>query len=161
MSHPLRADGPSVGVCIRLSPEERSRVDAAARCVGLYASEFVRVAILHRATASDVSFKDYLAGYLTTRVRPRGSTAAGRRNAAVRHALLLAAFVEPVDRNLVYDRHAGVCGICGRLVPRADFAIDHIVPLSKGGLHSYANTQPSHSLCNSRKGARIGFRVTP
>ena len=30
--------------------------------------------------------------------------------------------------------------------------IDHIVPLSKGGRHEYANVQPAHSLCNHVKG---------
>jgi 5-methylcytosine-specific restriction endonuclease McrA len=31
--------------------------------------------------------------------------------------------------------------------------IDHIKPLSLGGLHEYANVQPAHSLCNHIKGS--------
>jgi 5-methylcytosine-specific restriction endonuclease McrA len=31
--------------------------------------------------------------------------------------------------------------------------IDHITPLSEGGLHCYENVQPAHSLCNHVKGS--------
>jgi 5-methylcytosine-specific restriction endonuclease McrA len=33
--------------------------------------------------------------------------------------------------------------------------LDHIVPLARGGEHSYANTQPAHPTCNRRKGAKV------
>jgi 5-methylcytosine-specific restriction endonuclease McrA len=33
--------------------------------------------------------------------------------------------------------------------------IDHIVPLSRGGLHCYANVQVAHSRCNLRKRNKI------
>lgn len=32
-------------------------------------------------------------------------------------------------------------------------SIDHIIPLSRGGAHSYENCQISHLLCNIKKGA--------
>lgn len=54
------------------------------------------------------------------------------------------------------------CGICGGLIsldsPRADplgLVFDHIVPVSKGGVHSYSNIQPAHYSCNSQKAAMV------
>ena len=51
------------------------------------------------------------------------------------------------------------CGICGGMIhldaPRQEplgLVFDHIVPVSKGGLHSYSNIQPAHNSCNSQKG---------
>lgn len=46
------------------------------------------------------------------------------------------------------------CGICGKTV-RGDFHIDHIMPLSKGGLHEFSNLQFAHPLCNWRKNDRV------
>jgi 5-methylcytosine-specific restriction endonuclease McrA len=35
------------------------------------------------------------------------------------------------------------------------FHVDHVVPLARGGEHSYANTQPACPPCNMSKGARV------
>lgn len=72
-----------------------------------------------------------------------------------RRTRLLGAFVEVVDSRVVYERDQGICGICNLPVPWDDLHIDHVIPLSKGGKHSYANVQSAHSLCNFKKGARI------
>jgi len=37
--------------------------------------------------------------------------------------------------------------ICGNMYP----SIDHIKPISRGGLHSWENVQLAHRVCNSRK----------
>ncbi len=63
--------------------------------------------------------------------------------------------VEVIDRLQVYERDQGICGICKESVSRSDFTIDHIIPLSKDGIHAYSNVQTAHSLCNSKKGAKI------
>lgn len=54
------------------------------------------------------------------------------------------------------------CGICGGLIsldsPRTDplgLVFDHIVPVSKGGVHNYSNIQPAHNSCNSQKAAMV------
>ena len=73
------------------------------------------------------------------------------RYAATRRARKLSAFVEDIDRQVVYDRDGGVCGICHEPVLRRGFEVDHIKPLSKGGEHSYANVQAAHMRCNRRK----------
>ncbi len=72
-----------------------------------------------------------------------------------RRARLLQAFVESVNPKELYGMTIGACGICGKVLKYEDMSIDHIVPLSKGGKHSYANTQPAHLKCNIKKGARL------
>lgn len=72
-----------------------------------------------------------------------------------RRAKLLAAFVEDVYVEALFERDNGLCGICGLLVTQTDWSVDHVVPLSKGGEHSYANTQLTHLICNVRKNNRI------
>ena len=64
-------------------------------------------------------------------------------------------FVERVDTAVLHARDGGYCGICKEYVSSQDASIDHVIPLSKGGEHSYANTQVSHPLCNMRKSAKI------
>jgi 5-methylcytosine-specific restriction endonuclease McrA len=58
----------------------------------------------------------------------------------------------------LYMRDIGVCALCGKHI---DFdcdsnsahypSIDHIIPLSKGGLHSWDNVQLACRECNTRK----------
>ncbi len=62
----------------------------------------------------------------------------------------------------VYESHNWVCGICGRKInpklihPHLKSAsLDHIIPISKGGSHTYDNLQPAHLICNSYKCDKI------
>lgn len=61
-------------------------------------------------------------------------------------------FVEVVEREVVFERDQGQCGICQEAVDSTNWHLDHIVPLAKGGEHSYANTQVAHPACNIKKG---------
>lgn len=61
-------------------------------------------------------------------------------------------FVEKVMPNVVYTMYGGMCGICKEFIV-GEFHVDHIKPLSKGGLHAYINCQPAHPTCNLQKGA--------
>lgn len=72
-----------------------------------------------------------------------------------RRALKLAAYVEDVDPLVVLERDDGVCGICGGDVDPFDFQVDHVIPLSRGGEHSYANVQVAHESCNKAKYDRL------
>lgn len=64
-------------------------------------------------------------------------------------------FVEYVSLDAIYERDKGLCGICGKALNRVVAIGDHIIPLSKGGLHNYANVQLAHPSCNSKKGTRV------
>jgi 5-methylcytosine-specific restriction endonuclease McrA len=65
---------------------------------------------------------------------------------------------QPVDRVAVFDRDGWICGLCGEPVDKSlewpdamSVSLDHVVPLSRGGDHSYANVQCAHLGCNQRK----------
>lgn len=76
--------------------------------------------------------------------------------AATRRARQLGQFVEEIDRDVVWNSDNGKCGICEKYIgDHKHFDIDHIVPLSRGGEHSYANVQVAHPKCNKRKGAHL------
>ncbi len=72
-----------------------------------------------------------------------------------RKAMKRGSFIENVDPRVLLGYHEGLCGICGLMVDFRDFHIDHIIPLSRGGEHSYRNTQPAHPVCNLRKGSKV------
>lgn len=62
----------------------------------------------------------------------------------------------------LYMRDGGICQICGKAIDfdrdsNADDypSIDHIIPLSKGGLHKWDNVQLACRRCNYIKGNKI------
>lgn len=79
--------------------------------------------------------------------RARASERERLRKARLRHDQ----FMERVEPLILLEREDGICGICEKDLDPFDFQVDHIVSLRRGGQHSYANTQPAHSLCNQRK----------
>jgi 5-methylcytosine-specific restriction endonuclease McrA len=67
-----------------------------------------------------------------------------------------AAFVEDVDPRIVFTRDKGICGICRSPVePDSKWEVDHVMPISRGGAHSYANVQLTHRRCNRQKHASV------
>lgn len=65
-----------------------------------------------------------------------------------------------VEAEVVYARDGYVCRLCDEsTVPGGPYAlrpsVDHIVPLIRGGEHSYINVQTAHCKCNSMKGDRL------
>jgi len=67
---------------------------------------------------------------------------------------------EPVSLLLLAERDDYHCGICGNPVvdmsarrPDPDMpTIDHIIPVTMGGAHNYANTRLAHDICNAKRG---------
>ena len=79
-----------------------------------------------------------------------------------RRALRAGATVEKFESIEVFERDGWICGLCAQSVDRAlswphpqSASLDHVLPLSRGGPHSKANTQLAHLSCNLIKGARI------
>ena len=70
---------------------------------------------------------------------------------------------EYVETMKVFQRDQWRCQLCGCKTPKAlrgkdkpnSPELDHIVPLSRGGAHTYANTQCACAQCNQRKGSKI------
>ena len=56
-------------------------------------------------------------------------------------------------RKRFYEIHGNICGICGKPVEYTELQIDHIIPLTRGGPHTYENLQVTHNKCNWSKGA--------
>ena len=75
-----------------------------------------------------------------------------RMHSQTRRARRLDQFIENVDPAVVYEMHGGRCGICEGFIA-GDFHVDHVIPLSKGGMHGYVNVQPTHPICNLSKAA--------
>lgn len=76
--------------------------------------------------------------------------------AALRRARLREAVVERVRREIVFVRDCGLCHICGCRVDPSDWHLDHVIPIARGGEHSYDNVAVSHPACNQRKSDRLG-----
>ena len=86
------------------------------------------------------------------------------------------AYKEYITLNDLFKRDNGICHICGQRCDYSDYqtndngvfiagenypSIDHIIPLSKGGVHSWENVKLAHRACNTRKGNKISNRNRP
>lgn len=79
-----------------------------------------------------------------------------------RRAAVRGAKVEAVNNLLVYERDGWACYLCGVAIRRYvderagvmpdEATLDHVVPLSKGGEHSYRNVRACCRACNNAKG---------
>ena len=83
---------------------------------------------------------------------PRTKQLVRQRNIR-RKALIADVSVGDVDLAKLISEWNRLCGICGEFVYGA-FDVDHIIPVSRGGLHTQSNLQLTHSRCNRIKGAR-------
>lgn len=59
------------------------------------------------------------------------------------------------------ERDGWTCHLCGEPVKRPpwsseldDATIDHLIPVSKGGSHTWANVALAHFMCNTLRGAK-------
>lgn len=86
----------------------------------------------------------------------------GRLESNLTRAMRRLVQVEVVSSEVVFDRDDWICQICHEDIPRdsswpdaLSASLDHILPLSRGGEHSYVNCQASHLGCNRSKGAKV------
>ena len=93
--------------------------------------------------------------------RPGKDTEHGRRRFGVE-----CAHVEPL---VVFDRDGWRCQICGKATPKERRGshypnapeLDHRIPLSRGGSHTYDNVQCSCRRCNGLEKQQVLCRATP
>ncbi len=85
-----------------------------------------------------------------------------KQAASRRRARLADAFIEDVDHDRVFESDGYVCYGCGRKCIKGapnnhplQPTIDHVIPLSKGGTHEYANVRTMCRQCNVGKGAKL------
>lgn len=69
----------------------------------------------------------------------------------LRRARKLKAPAERILKYVVFARCHGKCGICGGFPNPFDWHLDHIIPLSRGGHHTYNNVQVACPECNMWK----------
>lgn len=88
----------------------------------------------------------------------RGVLRSERRSVAVPSVIRLVQFVRvphravaPLSRRNVFARDGGRCQYCGRPAEN----LDHVVPRSRGGTHSWENIVASCRACNARKEDRL------
>ena len=68
---------------------------------------------------------------------------------------------ESIDRKTVYRRDWGICYLCENPVGIQGVHIDHIIPLTRGGDHSYNNLAVSCPSCNMSKGNKVIDELNP
>lgn len=88
------------------------------------------------------------------------SKRAHRRAAALRRKKAYSGVPERILDREIFERDGWLCGLCGDAVDSAvkhpdplSPSLDHVVPLSRGGLHVRGNVQLAHLGCNLVKGA--------
>lgn len=121
-----------------------SDCDRGVRAKGMCAMHWRRKARADGREANPAWTEGRKAGYHKRRAQKRGTQVED---------------IRPID---IYERDIWLCGLCVTPVdPDAQYpdpmspSLDHILPLSKGGTHTYENVQLAHLTCNVSKGNRI------
>ena len=103
------------------------------------------------------------------------SKACGHRNRGtkktdIRRIRSHRAYKANIPLRKLYERDGGVCYICGCKTDFDDYTVnsdgyrimgntyptrDHVIPLAKGGAHSWDNVKLACFLCNARKGEKL------
>ena len=92
-----------------------------------------------------------------------------RKDANRRKKIKNALIDKDISLEKLYKRDNGICSICGGKCDWSDHqyrgryfivgktypSIDHVIPLAKGGTHSWDNVKLAHLSCNSAKGASL------
>jgi len=67
---------------------------------------------------------------------------------------------DEIDHLALFELHNWICHICKvKIDSRLRFphvmaaTVDHVIPLCKGGTHTWDNVLPAHAACNFQKGA--------
>lgn len=89
-----------------------------------------------------------------------------RQENHIRRARRVSTEHESIRVGDVFERDGWRCGICGKKVDKRlkfphpkSVTLDHIIPLAKGGTHTWDNVQCAHFMCNCLKGAHDGGQL--
>jgi len=142
------------------------RAEAAGKAKAWYEANTDRVKAYRKATKSQKTAYN-TAYYAANRdkeiqrsleyARTRGHEAKRARDSH-RYAVRRGSPTMPAERftlDEIYERDERICHLCGLSVDRADASMDHLIPVSRGGLHLRANVKLAHLSCNTRKGNRM------
>lgn len=83
--------------------------------------------------------------------------------------LISAGMRDPITLERVFEKENGVCYLCGKPCDYEDYvtrgevfiagnnypSIEHIIPISKGGTHTWDNVRLAHRLCNTLKSNKV------
>jgi hypothetical protein len=79
-----------------------------------------------------------------------------KQRRAIRSARLAnAPRVERIVKRTVFTRDDGICHICHKPVLFDKMHMDHVIPISRGGTHTYDNVKTAHAFCNLSKGDKL------
>lgn len=77
---------------------------------------------------------------------------------------------DPITLERLFEKEKGICYLCGGVCDRNAFtvredgtfiafneypSIDHVIPISRGGTHTWDNVRLAHRLCNTLKGTNV------
>lgn len=115
----------------------------------------------NKSVSSGLCRKHHPKGVKWSRGLPETRRANLRRRTQRRRAMTRDPNAELIDRDQIGDRDGWRCGLCSQFVDRrleyphpSSASLDHIEPLSLGGLHVRSNVQIAHLGCNIAKGNR-------
>lgn len=67
---------------------------------------------------------------------------------------------DQIDHLALFELHNWICNICEEPIDRSlrfpnvmAATVEHVIPLCRGGTHTWENTRPAHAKCNFEKGA--------
>lgn len=73
---------------------------------------------------------------------------------------------DEISALVLFELHAWTCGVCHNpinkflRVPNWEAAtIEHVIPVSKGGTHTWDNVVPAHYRCNMDKADSVEYRM--
>lgn len=69
-----------------------------------------------------------------------------------------------IEHIVLFEMYNWTCCICGEQINKfirfpnmLAASVEHIIPISKGGTHTWDNVAPSHIRCNQAKGDQIAM----
>jgi len=90
---------------------------------------------------------------LLARSRYRGKYCSPKRRAIYARG-------DDINHLELFEKYDWICNICNEKIDRRlrfphvmAATVEHVIPLCKGGTHTWDNVRPAHAICNFNKGA--------